>query len=99
MNSRSDQRQLKALRDYATGLLRTRRAIERAGVEDYAKLVIALVQHDLDLPKPADTPARASSTALRVSAVASPSSNSSAARVARLVDPRTRPAGLPDWPF
>jgi hypothetical protein len=57
MNSR-EQRQLKVLRDYAAGLLGTRRAIERAGVEDYAELVIALAQHDLDLPKPADTPER-----------------------------------------
>jgi len=50
--------ELKALRDYATGLLGTREAIERTGVEDYAELIIALAQHDLDLPKPADTPER-----------------------------------------
>jgi hypothetical protein len=36
---------------------------------------------------------------LRVSAAASPSSNISAARVARFEEPRGRPAGLPDWPF
>ncbi|MGC1887778.1 MAG: hypothetical protein WA709_17065 [Stellaceae bacterium] len=36
---------------------------------------------------------------LRVNAVASPSSNSSAARVARFEEPRGRPAGLPDCPF
>lgn len=58
MRSRTEQRQLKALRDYAAGLLGTRQAIERAGVEDYAELVIALARHDLDLPKPADTPER-----------------------------------------
>jgi hypothetical protein len=58
MNSRTEQPQLKALRDYAAGLLGTRRAIERAGVEDYAELVIALARHDLDLPKPVDTPER-----------------------------------------
>ena len=58
MRSRGEQRQLKALRDYAAGLLGTRRAIQQAGVEDYAELVIALAQHDLDLPKPADTPER-----------------------------------------
>lgn len=58
MQSRTEQRQLKALHDYAAGLLGTRRAIERAGVQDYAELVIALARHDLDLPKPDDTPER-----------------------------------------
>jgi hypothetical protein len=58
MKSRTEQRQLKALRDYAAGLLGTRRAMQQAGVEDYAELVIALARHDLDLPKPADTPER-----------------------------------------
>jgi hypothetical protein len=70
MNSR-EQRQLKALRDYAAGLLGTRRAIERAGVEDYAELVIALARHDLDLPKPADTPERAANLK-RASAILQP---------------------------
>ena len=50
--------QLKALRDYASGLLGIGEAIERVGVEDYAELIIALAQHDLDLPKPANTPER-----------------------------------------
>src|SRR5947209_7164594 len=45
------------------------------------------------------SPARASSTALRLSAVASPSSNSCAARVDRLIEPRGRPPGFPDRPF
>jgi hypothetical protein len=45
------------------------------------------------------SPARASSTALRLSAVASPSSNSCAARVDRLIEPRGRPPGFPDCPF
>jgi hypothetical protein len=59
MTSRMPKRdQLEALRDYARGLLGTREAIERTGVEDYAELIIALAQHDLDLPKPADTPER-----------------------------------------
>ena len=58
MTARSEQQQLKVLRDCAAGLLGTRRAIERGGFEDYADLVIALAQHDLDLPKPADTPER-----------------------------------------
>jgi hypothetical protein len=47
-----------ALRDYAAGLLGTRLAIEQTEVEDYAELVIALAQHDLDLPKLAHTPER-----------------------------------------
>ena len=46
------------MRDYAAGLLGTRQAIERAGLEDYADLVIAMAQNDLDFPKPADTPQR-----------------------------------------
>ncbi len=58
MRARSEQQQPKVLRDYAAGLVGTRRAIERAGLEDYAELVIALSKHDLDLPKPADTPER-----------------------------------------
>ncbi len=59
MKARREQQQLKVLRDYAAGLLGTCRAIERAGLDDYADLVIALSRHDLDLPKPADTPERA----------------------------------------
>lgn len=50
--------QLAALRDYAAGRLGTRQAMDRAGVRDYAELIIALSQHDLGLPKPADTPRR-----------------------------------------
>jgi hypothetical protein len=45
------------------------------------------------------SPARASSTALRLSAVASPSSNRCAARVDKLIEPRGRPPGFPDCPF
>lgn len=52
----ADSKQIEALRDYAAGLLGTRQAIERAGLEDYADLMIALAQNDLDFPKPADTP-------------------------------------------
>ena len=55
-NATATQEQLAALRDYAAGRLGTRRAIERLGMRDYADLVIALAQHDLDLPKPPDTP-------------------------------------------
>jgi len=53
-----DAKQLEALTDYANGLLGTRQAIERAGLEDFADLLIALAQNDLDLPKPDDTPRR-----------------------------------------
>ena len=51
--------QLEVLRAYAAGQLGTRRAIEAVGAHDYADLVIALAQNDLDFPKPADTPAHA----------------------------------------
>lgn len=56
MSSPTDPKQLEVLCDYAAGLLGTRQAIERAGLYDYADLLIALAQNDLDLPKPADTP-------------------------------------------
>jgi hypothetical protein len=52
-----DSDQLEALRAYAAGRLGTRATIDRAGMHDYADLVIALVQNELDLPKPAATPA------------------------------------------
>jgi hypothetical protein len=52
----TEKRRLQVLRDYAAGKLGTRRAIELAGLADYADLLIALAQNDLDLPKPADTP-------------------------------------------
>lgn len=50
--------QLEVLRRYSIGLLGTRQAIERAGLEDFADLMMALAENDLDLPKPADTPKR-----------------------------------------
>lgn len=49
---------LEVLHDYAAGKLGTRSAIERLGLHDYADLVIALAQHDLAIPQPANTPAR-----------------------------------------
>jgi hypothetical protein len=49
--------QLEVLRAYGAGQLGTRRAIEAMGAHDYADLVIALAQNDLDFPKPAATPA------------------------------------------
>ena len=54
----TDPKRLETLKDYANGLLGTRQAIERAGLEDFADLLIALAQNDLNLPKPADTPER-----------------------------------------
>jgi hypothetical protein len=48
--------QLEVLRAYAAGQIGTRRAIDAIGAHDYADLVIALVQSDLDFPKPAATP-------------------------------------------
>ena len=58
MTEETEQKQLKALRDYAAGLVGTRETMRRVELGDYAELVIALVKHDLDLPKPADTPQR-----------------------------------------
>jgi hypothetical protein len=55
MAGKAEREQLKALRDYATGRVGTREAIRRAGLKDHAELIIALLQHDLDLPKPAAT--------------------------------------------
>lgn len=49
------EKRLKALRDYAAGQVGTRETMRRAGLGDYAELVIMLAQHGLDLPKPADT--------------------------------------------
>jgi hypothetical protein len=54
----TDPNQLETLRAYAAGMLGTRQAIERAGLDDYADLMIALAQNDLAFPKPADTPKR-----------------------------------------
>jgi hypothetical protein len=56
MSMHLDPRQLDALRAYAAGRLGTRDAIERAGMHDYADLLIGMAQNDLDLPKPAATP-------------------------------------------
>jgi hypothetical protein len=64
MSSTLTEPQLATLHDYAAGQLGTRRAIERMGMRDYADLVIALAQHGLDFPKPADTPRHAAQLAL-----------------------------------
>lgn len=57
MEQSSDQSaQITTLRRYAEGLLGTRQAIELAGLDDYADLVIALAKNDLKLPKPSNTP-------------------------------------------
>jgi hypothetical protein len=58
MTDAAKDNQIKALRDYAAGLAGTRETMRRAEINDYAELVIALAQHDLGLPKPADTPQR-----------------------------------------
>ncbi len=48
--------QFATLRSYAAGQIGTRETIERSGLNDYADLVIALSQNDLDFPRPALTP-------------------------------------------
>lgn len=52
-----DTSQLDILRAYAAGQLGTRAAIERAGMHDYADLVIGLAQNDLAFPHPEATSA------------------------------------------
>jgi hypothetical protein len=44
------------LRRYAAGQLGTRRTIEALGIHDYADLVIALAQANIDFPKPTASP-------------------------------------------
>ena len=44
--------QLEILNRYAAGQMGTRDAIEAAGLDDYADLIIALSINDLDFPKP-----------------------------------------------
>jgi hypothetical protein len=56
----SDSKQTDVLSDYAAGLLGTRQAIELAGLQDYADLIIAMARRGLDFPKLADTPERRS---------------------------------------
>ncbi len=56
MNTTPTTEQLDILRTYAAGQLGTRAAIQSAGLEDYADLVIALAQNDLEFPRPALTP-------------------------------------------
>jgi hypothetical protein len=50
--------QLDDLRDSAAGRAGARATIERAGLNDYADLIIALACNDLPFPRPADTPGR-----------------------------------------
>ena len=57
-NPGSDPDPIAVIADYAAGKLGTREAIRRAGLQDYADLVIALARNDLDFPKPADTARR-----------------------------------------
>jgi hypothetical protein len=64
MSNVTSPRQLKTLRAYSAGLLGTRRAIDELGARDYADLIIALAQNDLDFPKPAATPTHEAHVAL-----------------------------------
>ncbi|HTT85560.1 MAG TPA: hypothetical protein VMF67_18940 [Rhizomicrobium sp.] len=63
MSTATRPEQLEILRAYATGRLGTRRAIDALGAHDYADLIIALAQNNLDFPKPAATPAHAAHVA------------------------------------
>ncbi len=54
----TDQERIVVLRRYAAGELGTREAIDRAGLDGFADLLIGLASHDLALPGPADTPER-----------------------------------------
>jgi hypothetical protein len=71
MSVELNQDQLETVRAYAAGELGTRQAIERAGMHDYADLVIALAQTGLDFPKPDPTPAHEANVA-RASAILQP---------------------------
>ena len=57
MAASASPQQLETLRAYVAGRLGTRAVIERAGLRDYADLIIALSQNDLEFPRPAATPA------------------------------------------
>lgn len=61
MSEAGEASRLDVLRAYSRGTLGTRQAIEEAGLEDFADLLIALAKHDLPLPKPPDTPQRRAS--------------------------------------
>jgi hypothetical protein len=47
--------QLDVLHAYSGGRIGTRSAIEALGGHDYADLIIALAQNNLEFPKPTDT--------------------------------------------
>jgi hypothetical protein len=51
-----DASQLDILRAYAAGQIGTRATIERAGMHDYADLVIGMARNDLAFPHPPATP-------------------------------------------
>jgi hypothetical protein len=57
MTAAASPQQLETLRIYAAGQIGTRAAIERAGLRDYADLIIALSQNNLAFPGPTKTPA------------------------------------------
>ena len=55
---------LAVLQDYAAGRLGTREAIERAGLDDYADLLVAMATNGLAMPKPTESPEHAARIAL-----------------------------------
>jgi len=71
MHATLTPQQFDLLRAYAAGNAGTRQTIEALGMRDYADLIIAMAQADLDFPKPADTPAHRQNVA-RASAILQP---------------------------
>ena len=63
MNIAISPTELEVLRAYSAGRTGTRRTIEALGMHDYADLLIAPAQNDLDFPKPEATPAHARNVA------------------------------------
>lgn len=55
MDPAINEDQLATLRACSRGELGTRQTIEQLGMRDYADLIIAMAQTDLDFPKPEDT--------------------------------------------
>lgn len=74
MDTITTSEQLDTLRSYAAGKAGTRTTIERAGFRDYADPVIALVQNDLDFPRPPSTPTHDANLACACDSSATPAS-------------------------
>lgn len=64
--------QLQALRDYSAGRAGTRETIERAGLDDYADLIVALARNGLDLPRDAAPSPERDARRARLSAILQP---------------------------